>query len=129
MHDENQFCILITANMDFGKIVKNAAYSKGISAAELAFLIGISESELLVLYEQADWTSGNIILASQALEYNFGKYFNTGNQFDFLNERDGGTMNEFNITIKYPAGKEFLLNTWLQKMAAIAKVIGLQVGK
>lgn len=115
--------------MHFGKIVKNAAYSSGLSAEEFGTLLGIKECELLLLYEKMDWTSGNIKLASDALEYNFGKYFNNSFQFDFMTEAEIDTVKELNITIRYPKGKEFLLKTWLQKMALIAKAIGLQIGK
>lgn len=115
--------------MHFGKIVKNAAYSKGFSATEFAYLLGVSETELLVLYEQTDWTSGNIKLASQALEFDFGKYFNLGGQFNFMQGSPEEATEELHITIRYPLGKEFLLNSWLQKMALIAKAIGLQIDR
>ena len=115
--------------MHFGKIVKNAAHSSGLSADEFAYILGIKEPELLFLYEQMDWTSGNIRLASQALEYDFGKHFNNSYQFDFVQTAEKEVMKELNITIRYPKGKEFLVKTWLQKMALIAKAIGLQLGK
>lgn len=114
--------------MHFGRIVKNASYSKGLSANEFAYLLGISETELLVLYEQSDWTSGNIKLASQTLEFDFGKYFNSNGHFNFMQGSPEEATEELHITIRYPLGKEFLLNTWLQKMALIAKAIGLQMG-
>lgn len=115
--------------MHFGKIVKNAAYGTGISADQFAFQLGMTESELLKLYEQKDWISGDIKLASEALEYDFGKYFNNTFQFDFMPDHLDQQMDELNITIRYPQGKEFLLETWLSKMKLIAKAIGLQVGK
>lgn len=113
--------------MHFGKIVKKAAYGSGISADEFAYMLGMTESELLKLYEQKDWLSGDIKLASEALDHDFGKYFNTSVQFDFMPAHMNEKMDEVNITIRYPKGKEFLLETWLNKMRLIAIAIGLQV--
>ncbi|MBC7745398.1 MAG: hypothetical protein H7096_09875 [Flavobacterium sp.] len=115
--------------MHFGKIVKNASYSKGFSAEEFALLLEISTTELLFLYEQNDWTSGNIKLAATALNYDFGKLFNPVVQFNFMSGCEEEATEEVNIRIKYPSGKAFLLNSWLQKMALIAKAIGLQMDK
>ncbi|HUH33984.1 MAG TPA: hypothetical protein VLZ28_08510 [Daejeonella sp.] len=114
--------------MHFGRIVKNAAYSAGHSAKEFAYMLGITETELLKLYEQKEWLSGNIKLASQVLEHDFGKHFNNGVQFDFRSADMNENTEEINLTIRYPKGKEFLLKTWLHKMALIAKAIGLQTG-
>lgn len=114
--------------MHFGKIVKKAAYSSGHSADEFAYMMGITEVELLNLYEQQDWKSSDIRLAAQTLKYDFGNYFNHSYQFDFLPEGHDGNTEEINITIKYARGKEFLLKSWLNKMAMIAKAIGLQMG-
>jgi len=115
--------------MHFGKIVKNAAHAAGHSANELAYLLEISETELLKLYEQKDWLSGHIKLASQVLDYDFGMYFNNSVSINFMSEDPNGCTEEINLTIRYPKGKEFLLKTWLHKMALIAKAIGLQTGK
>jgi hypothetical protein len=115
--------------MHFGKIVKNAAYSSGMPASELAYLIGVSESELLKRYEEKEWLSGDIKLASQVLNADFGKHFNTSYNFNFLAETEDVFTEEINLVIRYPKGKEFLLKTWLHKMALIAKAIGLQMGK
>ena len=112
--------------MHFGKIVKNVALSKGVCASELAELLGRSEKQVLELYEQREWTSGTIKVASTALKYDFGKYLNSSFKFDFLSE-DSDDFNEYIITVKYPKGKEFLLKTWLQKMLLIAKSVGLEV--
>lgn len=114
--------------MHFGKIVKNAAYKSGHSADEFAYMLGVSKSELLKLYEQKDWISGDIKLASQALDHDFGKYFNNSFQFDFMPADQNHNREELNITIRYPKGKEFLLKTWLHKMRLIAIAIGLQMG-
>ena len=115
--------------MHFGKIVKNAAYSSGRSANEFAYMLGITESELLKLYEQKDWLSGHIKLASQALDHDFGQHFSNGLQFDFMSTDLNEHTEEINLTIRYSKGKEFLLKSWLHKMALIAKAIGLQMGK
>ena len=115
--------------MHFGKIVKNVAYSTGLSANEFAVMMGVTEAELLKLYEQKDWLSGNIKLASIALEHDFGKYFKNGFQFNFMPVPELTEHREMIVTIRYPKGKEFLLKTWLDKMALIAKAIGLQMGK
>ncbi|WP_026898524.1 hypothetical protein [Daejeonella oryzae] len=115
--------------MHFGKIVKNVAYSAGLSADNLALKLGVNEVILLNLYEQKDWTSGNIKAVSVALEHDFEKYFATGFQFNFLPDSELTPMREFTITISYPIGKEFLLKTWLDKMVLIAKAIGLNVNK
>ena len=112
--------------MHFGKIVKKAAYSSGLSADEFAYQLGISEPELLKLYEEKEWKSGDIQLVSQTLNYDFGRYFRPNYQFNFMENEGSDNTEELNITIKYPKGKEFLLKTWLQKMALIAKAIGLQ---
>lgn len=115
--------------MHFGKIVKNAAYSAGHSANEFAFMMGITETELLKLYEQKEWLSGDIMLASQTLNHDFGKHFNNRFRFDFMSSEMNEHTEEINLTIRYSKGKEFLLKTWLHKMALIAKAIGLQTGK
>ena len=115
--------------MHFGKIVKNAAYESGLPASEFAYLIGMSEFDLLKMYEQKEWLSGDIKLASQVLNVDFGRYFNNSYHFDFETETDNVFTEELNLTIRYPKGKEFLLKTWLHKMALIAKAIGLQMGK
>lgn len=115
--------------MHFGKIVKNAAYSSGLSADEFAHIIGVSETNLLELYEQKEWLSGDIKLASQALNYDFGRFFNNSYNFDFMPDHGNENTEELNITVRYPKGKEFLLKTWLHKIGLIAKVIGLTVGK
>lgn len=115
--------------MHFGKIVKNAAYSSGYSANEFAYMLGITETELLRLYEQNDWLSGNIKLASQVLNHDFGKHFDNGAQFDFKSVDRDEKSEVIHLTIRYPKGKEFLLKTWLHKMALIAKAIGLQTGE
>lgn len=114
--------------MHFGKIVKNAAYSSGLSADEFAYRIGISESDLLNLYETKEWLSGDIKLAAQALNYDFGRHFNVSYHFDFMPDHEPDNTEKLNISIRYPKGKEFLLKTWLHKMTLIAKAIGLQVG-
>lgn len=114
--------------MHFGKIVKKVAYSYDLSAEEFAEMIGQTEIHLLNMYEQKEWTSGNIKAASIALNYDFGKYFGTGFQLDFM-QADKGEKEEMIITIRYTKGKEFLLQTWLDKIAQIAKAIGLQVGR
>src|SRR5687767_14885773 len=115
--------------MHFGKIVKSAAYSSGYSASEFAYMLGMTETELLRLYEQKDWLSGNIKLASQALSHDFSKHFNNDVQFNFMSENISENTEEIHLTIRYQKGKEFLLKTWLHKMALIAKAIGLQTGK
>ena len=115
--------------MHFGKIVKNAAYSSGLSADEFAHIIGVSESNLLELYEQKEWLSGDIKLASQALNYDFGSYFNNSFSFDFMPNHENENTEELNITVRYPKGKEFLLKTWLHKIGQIDKAIGHTVGK
>lgn len=115
--------------MHFGKIVKNAAYSSGHSANEFAYKLGITESELLKLYEQKDWLSGNIKLASQTLDHDFGKHLNSGYQFEFMSANLDEPTKEINVTIRYSKGKEFLLKSWLHKMGLIAKAIGLQMSK
>ena len=115
--------------MHFGKIVKNAAYSSGLSADGLAYMLGRTESELLKLYEQKEWLSGDIKMASQALNFDFGRHFNYSYQFDFMPGDLNENIEELHISIRYPKGKEFLLKTWLHKMAMIAKAIGLQMGK
>jgi hypothetical protein len=112
--------------MHFGKIVKRAAYSSGLSADEFAYKMGISESDLLKLYEEKEWRSGDIQLASETLNYDFGRYFRPNYHFDFIGSQDSVNTEELNISIKYPKGKEFLLKTWLQKMSLIARAIGLQ---
>lgn len=115
--------------MHFGKIVKGVAYAQGLSAIDFAILVGRSETEILELYEQEEWTSGNIKAASISLEHNFGKYLNNTLPFDFLNTESTADKSEYLITVKYPKGKEQLLKTWLSKMAMIAKAIGLEIGR
>lgn len=111
--------------MHFGKIVKRIAQSRGYSAEEFAELLGRPGREVLDLYEQEEWTSGNIKAASVALQYNFGKYLDQAQPFDFLagNESDS---DEYLIIVKYSKGKETLLKFWLHKMELVARAIGLQ---
>lgn len=116
--------------MHFGKIVKKVAYSYDLSADEFAEMLGQTEKYLLFLYEQKEWTSENIKAVSIALDYDFGKYFGNGFQLDFLQSTENENEQlELIITIRYSKGKEFLLNTWLDKITQIAKAIGLQIGK
>lgn len=115
--------------MHFGKIVKEVAHAQGLSAADFSEIFGSTEQEMLVLYEQEDWKSGDIKRASIALEHNFGKYLDNALPFDFLNTPLKGDKSEYLFTIKYPKGKEQLLKTWLSKMAMIAKAIGLEIGR
>ena len=121
--------LIKTYTMHFGKIVKNAAYSSGLAADELAYMLGRTESELLKLYEQKEWLSGDIKMASEALNCDFGRFFNYSYRFDFMPAEPNDNSEELNICIRYPKGKEFLLKTWLHKMTMIAKAIGLQMGK
>lgn len=115
--------------MHFGKIVKGVAQARGYSAEELAVLLGRTGREMLALYEQEDWTSSNIKAASIALEYNFGKYLDNTFPFDFIScspDNDSG-KSEYLITVKYPSGKEQLLQYWLSKMSLVARAIGLEM--
>ncbi len=115
--------------MHFGKIVKNVCYAADLSASEFAELMGLTEVAVLNLFEEKDWKSSDLKSASIALEHDFGKYFSNGFQFDFMSSSRQSKFKEMYITVKYPKGKEFLLKTWLDKMALIAKVIGLQMNK
>lgn len=112
--------------MHFGKIVKNTAQSNGISAEDLAFLLERTSSEILHLYEQEEWTSGNIKAASIALEYDFGKFLNSGLEYNFPGS-EYAEKREFLLSIRYAKGKETLLQSWLSKIILIAKAIGLEV--
>lgn len=112
--------------MHFGKIVKGVAQSNGLSAEEFAVLLGRSGREVLALYEQEEWTSGNIKAASIALEHDFGKYLNDGYQYDFPTSKNA-EYREFLLTVRYPKGKGFLLQSWLSKIILIAKAIGLEI--
>jgi len=115
--------------MHFGKIVKGVAYAQNLSANDFALSVGRTESEILKLYEEDEWMSGNIKAASIALEHNFGKYLDNTLPFDFLDTSSTVDGCEYLITVKYPKGKEQLLKTWLSKMAMIAKAIGLEIGR
>lgn len=110
--------------MHFGKIVKRVAQANGLSAEEFAVLLGCTGREVLELYEQGEWTSGKIKAASSALEHDFGRYLNGGSDYEFFPSTNN---REFLLTIKYPAGKEVLLKSWLSKIKLIAKAIGLEV--
>ncbi len=114
--------------MHFGKIVKGVAQAQGYSAEEFAVLLGRTGREVLDLYEQEEWTSGNIKTASVALEYNFGKYLDNTLPFNFIGSSSSEDQREYLITVKYSKGKESLLKSWLGKMALIAKAIGLETG-
>lgn len=113
--------------MYFGKLVKGVAHSSGLSAQDVANLLGRTEREVLELYEQDEWTSGNIKSVSVAMEYDFGKFLNYSHELSFLNPEPDSR--ELLLTIKYARGKEFLLKTWLQKISLIAKYIGLEISK
>jgi|SRR5690606_19974728 len=112
--------------MHFGKIVKKTAQANGYAAEDFAFLLGRTTSEVLNLYEQEEWTSGNIKAASIALEYDFGRFLNSGLEYDFPGSRLG-EQREFLLTVRYDKGKETLLQSWLSKIILIAKAIGLEV--
>jgi len=112
--------------MHFGKIVKKTAQANGYSAEDFAFLLGCSTSEILYLYEQEEWTSGNIKAASIALEYDFGKFLNSGLEYSFPGSEQPEER-EFLLTVRYSKGKETLLQSWLSKIILIAKAIGLEV--
>lgn len=114
--------------MHFGKIVKGVAYGQGYSAGELAELLERTERDVLDLYEQADWTSGNIRAVSVALGYNFGKYFDGLEHFNFSNSGNDES-NEIIISIRYTRGKEHLLKFWLGKMRLVARAIGLELNR
>ena len=111
--------------MHFGKIVKEVALANGVSAEELGVLLGRPCSEILLMYEQEEWTSTNIKCASVALEYDLGKFLNDGYAYTFLPAKES-SLREFLLTIKYPAGKKYLMQSWLSKMKLIARAIGLE---
>lgn len=114
--------------MHFGKIVKRVALSQGLSAQDLAELLGQPERSVLEWYEQEEWSSNKIKSASAALDHDFGKYLNNSFKYDFMRS-DESESREFMIVVRYPKGKEFLLKTWLDKLKLIARTIGLEVGK
>ena len=111
--------------MHFGKIVKEVALANGVSAEELGVLLGRNCSEILLMYEQEEWSSTNIKCASVALEYNFGKFLNDGYHYTFMPSEES-THIEFLLTVKYPAGKKYLMKSWLSKIKLIARAIGLE---
>ncbi len=111
--------------MHFGKIVKEIALSNGVSAEELGILLRRTCSDILIMYEQEEWSSSNIKCASVALEYDFGKFLNEGDHCSFL-APEGDSQREFLLTVKYPAGKKYLLQSWLSKIKLIARAIGLE---
>ena len=118
---------LVSKRMHFGKIVKGVAYSKGCSAEDVAEMLGWSMRDVLRLYEEAEWTSGNIKSASIALEHNFGKYLDGSLPFSIMDDLSSSTSSEYLLQVKYPRGKEQLLKFWLKKMALVAKAIGLEI--
>jgi|GEM_PF-1642340 hypothetical protein len=115
---------LINLTMHFGKIVKRVAYSKDLSASELSYLMDRGLSEILLLYEEADWKASDILVASTALNYDFGKYLNGSNTSAYIAE---DKLSEISLKVRYQKGKEILLQTWLSKIALIAKTIGLEI--
>lgn len=115
--------------MHFGKIVKRVAQSKGYSAEELAELLDRTGKEVLNLYEQEEWTSGNIKAVSTALDYNFGRYLDNIRPFNFLDHTQDDESEEYFIAVKCTKGKEQLLKFWLNKMALVAKAIGLEISR
>ncbi len=64
--------------------MKGVAQAQGYSAEEFAVLLRRTGREILELYEQEEWTSGNIKAASLALEYNFVKYLDNTLPFNFV---------------------------------------------
>lgn len=115
--------------MHFGKVVKSVALSQGFTAYELGLLVARPEKEILEMYEEEEWTSGNIKAASMALDYNFGKYFDNAFSFNFLSSSDQADTREYLINVRYPKGKEQLLKVWLQNIGKIAQAIGLEIRK
>lgn len=111
--------------MHFGKIVKEVALAKEVSAEELGVLLGRSCSEVLLMYEQEEWTSTNIKCASVALEYDFGRFLNDGYYYTFMPSEEL-THREFLLVVKYPASKKYLMRSWLSKIKLIARAIGLE---
>lgn len=115
--------------MHFGKIVKGVAHAQGYSAEDLAVLLECTGREVLELYEEEEWTSGNIKAASVALEYNFGKHLDYNLPFNFAEESSESKPEEYLITVRYTKGKEHLLKFWLHKMALVARAIGLELNR
>lgn len=70
--------------MHFGKIVKHVAYSKGLSAQDLAERLGLNTSDILFLYEKKAWTLNNIMAVSCAFEHDFLKYLEFSYRFQML---------------------------------------------
>lgn len=110
--------------MHFGKIVKRIAYSKNLSAGELSYMMDRTLSDILFLYEEADWKSSDIIAVSTALNYDFGKYLNGSITSEYSVDNK---LSEISLRIKYRKGKEILVQTWLSKIMLIAKTIGLEI--
>lgn len=110
--------------MHFGKIVKRVAYSKDLSADELSVMMERTITDILFLYEEADWKSSDILAASKALNCDFGRYLDASLQNTYISETK---LSEFSLKIKYRKGKEILVQTWLSKIMLIAKTIGLEI--
>ncbi|HYK76054.1 MAG TPA: hypothetical protein VEV16_03695 [Daejeonella sp.] len=70
--------------MHFGKIVKNVAYSRGLSAQDLAEILNLQVSDILFLYEKKAWTLNNIKAVSYAFDHDFLKYLEFSYLFQML---------------------------------------------
>jgi hypothetical protein len=115
--------------MHFGNIVKKSAENNNITVDEMAWLMEKPVDEVLTLYRSAEWTSGNIKAASEALNQDFGTYLNRTVEYDFVKKTKPVKYHEMLINIKYPVGKENLFEAWMERMWMMAQSIGLEVEK
>lgn len=112
--------------MHFGKLVKKVAFSRSLCAEELAGLMGKETRDVLFLYENEQWLSGDIAMASGVLNYNFGRHLDHA-QFMQATNNSSEEYNEVQLQIKYPKGKDMLMRIWIHKILLIAKTLGLEV--
>ncbi len=112
--------------MHFGKLVKKVAMSRNLSAQDLAVLMKRDPRNILLLFEHEQWLSADIIAASAALNYNFGKHLDRSDCSQVYHA-DSYNRKEIILRVKYEKGKDTLLLTWINKIMLIAKTIGLEV--
>jgi hypothetical protein len=89
--------------------------------------MGCETRRIILLYEEEQWLSGDIVAASMALNYNFGKFFERSYLNGITQTESNGELCNVQLNIKYPRGKEILMRIWINKILLIAKTIGLEV--
>lgn len=111
----------------FGKLVKQVAHSRNLSAEELAHLMQRDISTVLRLYEDEQWLSGDIVRASAALNYDFGPHLDRSHGIQFFKADGERASREVLMNIRYPKGQDEVLYNWINNILLTARNLGLNL--